>query len=60
VESTKGGRAVSDDQQNEREMAGDDAKEDLEMTDEDADQVRGGLATKTPQLGSTEQLKEKW
>ena len=26
--------------------AADDAKEDLELTDDDADQVRGGLASK--------------
>jgi hypothetical protein len=50
---------VSDDQQQEREMASDDAKEDLELKDEDADQVRGGLKSKTSDA-STDQLKEKW
>lgn len=44
----------------EREQQADDAKEDLEMTDEDADQVRGGLASKPPKWESTDQLKEKW
>jgi hypothetical protein len=46
---------VSDD---ERTTADDDAKEDLELKDEDADQVRGGLASKSPKT-STERLKEK-
>ena len=31
----------------ERATADDDAKEDLELKDEDADQVRGGLASKS-------------
>ena len=44
----------------ERDQQGEDAKEDLEMTDEDADQVRGGLASKTPKWESADQLKEKW
>jgi hypothetical protein len=43
----------------EREQQADDAKEDLEMTDEDADQVRGGII-KAPKWESTDQLKEKW
>ena len=51
---------MSDDKQNERETAGDDAKEDLELMDEDADQVRGGLASKDPQVASTDLGKEKW
>jgi hypothetical protein len=50
---------VSDDQQHERATADDDAKEDLELKDEDADQVRGGLKSKTSDA-STDQLKEKW
>lgn len=50
---------MSDDKQHERATADDDAKEDLELKDEDADQVRGGLKSKVPQE-STEQLKEKW
>jgi hypothetical protein len=37
---------VSDDQQHERATAEDDAKEDLELTDEDAEQVAGGLSQK--------------
>ena len=44
----------------ERDQQSDDAKEDLEMTDEDADQVRGGLASKDPQIASTDLGKEKW
>ena len=45
----------------ERDQQADDAKEDLEMTDEDADQVRGGLVSKSPpKWESTDQLKEKW
>ena len=50
---------MSDDKQHERATADDDAKEDLELKDEDADQVRGGLKSKVPHE-STEQLKEKW
>ncbi len=42
----------------ERTTTDDDAKEDLELKDEDADQVRGGLASKDPR--STEQIKDKW
>jgi hypothetical protein len=34
------------DQPDERKLAEDDAKEDLELKDEDADQVRGGLTWK--------------
>jgi hypothetical protein len=33
----------------ERDEAEDDAKEDLELNDENADQVRGGLIIKEPQ-----------
>jgi len=51
---------LSDDKQNERAAADDDAKEDLELKDEDADQVRGGLILKTPELGSADLGKEKW
>ena len=36
------------DQQDERASAQDDAKEDLELKDEDADQIRGGLTHKDP------------
>lgn len=46
---------MSDD---ERAAADDDAKEDLELKDEDADQVRGGLASKTPK--ASPDLKDKW
>ena len=42
----------------ERTTADDDAKEDLELTDEDADQVRGGLASKAPK--ASPELKDKW
>jgi hypothetical protein len=38
------------DQPDERKLAEDDAKEDLELTDETADQVRGGLAQKNSEL----------
>ena len=41
------------DQPDERTGADDDAKEDLELKDEDADQVRGGLTWKYP--GSKDQ-----
>jgi hypothetical protein len=44
----------------ERDQQADDAKEDLEMTDEDADQVRGGLISKAPKWESADQTKEKW
>ena len=43
----------------ERDQQGEDAKEDLEMTDDDADQVRGGVS-KAPKWESADQLKEKW
>ncbi|HEX4930055.1 MAG TPA: hypothetical protein VFV62_05030 [Gaiellaceae bacterium] len=51
---------VTEDTQNERETASDDAKEDLELTAEDADQVRGGLISKDPKVASTDLGKEKW
>ena len=38
------------DQPDERKLAEDDAKEDLELTDETADKVRGGLAQKGTEL----------
>jgi hypothetical protein len=40
---------MSDD---EREAAEDDAKEDLELNDDNADQVRGGLVIKQPNAAS--------
>jgi hypothetical protein len=36
------------DERDEREAAEDDAKEDLELNDDSADQVRGGLINKHP------------
>ncbi len=36
-----------DHQQDDREKGEDDAKEDLELKDEDADQVRGGMSIKS-------------
>jgi hypothetical protein len=48
------------DQQDDSATTEEDAKEDLELKDEDADQVRGGLASKTPKWESTDQVKDKW
>jgi hypothetical protein len=46
--STRKERAVSDKERDQQDEAAEDAKEDLEIKDEDADEVRGGAIYKSP------------
>lgn len=44
---------MSDTERDQQDEAADDAKEDLEIKDEDADEVRGGAIYKSPAEGDS-------